>query len=110
MRYPFRITQREGGPARGEDKMQDGDEAAGVQPPDPLTEHLRNAAVLVVDDEPGMRNFLVKTLRPHCRKVVEAADDASLPDRDRLRALVDGRVASLFNNLAFILAAVLRSQ
>ncbi len=74
MRYPFRITQREGGPARGEDKMQDGDEAAGVQPPDPLTEHLRNAAVLVVDDEPGMRNFLVKTLRPHCRKVVEAAD------------------------------------
>ncbi|WP_318013753.1 response regulator [Paracoccus sp. DMF] len=38
---------------------------------DPL---MRQASVLVVDDEPGMRNFLVKTLQPHCRAVLEAAD------------------------------------
>lgn len=30
-------------------------------------------AILVVDDEPGMRNFLVKTLAPRCRFVVAAA-------------------------------------
>lgn len=35
---------------------------------------LINASVLVVDDEPGMRNFLVKTLLPHCACVEEAAD------------------------------------
>ncbi len=39
-----------------------------------LTELLAQARVLVVDDEPGMRNFLVKTLSPHCRAVAEAAN------------------------------------
>lgn len=38
-----------------------------------LTAQLARASVLVVDDEPGMRNFLVKTLAPHCL-VVEQAD------------------------------------
>ena len=33
---------------------------------------LAGASILVVDDEPGMRNFLVKTLRPLCRRVDEA--------------------------------------
>ena len=37
---------------------------------------LQHAAILIVDDEPGMRNFLVRTLRPHCRKVEEAAETA----------------------------------
>jgi len=32
----------------------------------------RHISVLVVDDEPGMRNFLVRTLTPLCRKVEEA--------------------------------------
>lgn len=32
------------------------------------------ASILVVDDEPGMRNFLVKILRPRCKRVEEAAD------------------------------------
>ena len=41
-----------------------------------LTDHLRDARVLVVDDEPGMRNFLVKVLSPYCREVAEAADAA----------------------------------
>lgn len=35
---------------------------------------LSQASILVVDDEPGMRNFLVKILKPRCRKVAEAAD------------------------------------
>ncbi|PCI03003.1 MAG: sigma-54-dependent Fis family transcriptional regulator [Hyphomicrobiales bacterium] len=35
---------------------------------------LSNASVLIVDDEPGMRNFLVKTLLPHCAHVEEASD------------------------------------
>jgi len=39
---------------------------------DSLTGELVRTSVLVVDDEPGMRNFLVKTLAPHCREVEEA--------------------------------------
>ena len=32
------------------------------------------ASILVVDDEPGMRNFLVKILSPRCKRVEAAAD------------------------------------
>jgi DNA-binding NtrC family response regulator len=35
---------------------------------------LAQASILVVDDEPGMRNFLVKTLGPRCKRLEEAAD------------------------------------
>ena len=35
-------------------------------------EHWPNAAVLVVDDEPGMRNFLLKTLSPRAGQVLGA--------------------------------------
>lgn len=35
---------------------------------------LAQASILVVDDEPGIRNFLVKVLRPRCRSIEEAAD------------------------------------
>lgn len=35
---------------------------------------LAQASILVVDDEPGMRNFLVKTLGPRCRSIQEASD------------------------------------
>ena len=40
---------------------------------------LAQASVLIVDDEPGIRNFLVKLLRPRCKLIEEAADakDAS---------------------------------
>lgn len=38
---------------------------------------LAQSAILVVDDEPGMRNFLVKTLAPKCRQVAEAPDTAT---------------------------------
>ncbi len=35
---------------------------------------LAQASILIVDDEPGMRNFLVRTLGPRCKRVEEAAD------------------------------------
>src|SRR5919198_38600 len=35
---------------------------------------LGQASILIVDDEPGMRNFLVRTLAPRCKLVDEAAD------------------------------------
>jgi DNA-binding NtrC family response regulator len=35
---------------------------------------LSQASILVVDDEPGMRNFLVRTLGPRCKRIEEAAD------------------------------------
>jgi DNA-binding NtrC family response regulator len=37
-----------------------------------LPEHWPLATVLVVDDEPGMRNFLTKTLSPRASRVMEA--------------------------------------
>ena len=35
---------------------------------------LAKASILVVDDEPGIRNFLMRTLEPRCKFVDEAAD------------------------------------
>src|SRR5690606_12790923 len=35
---------------------------------------LAQASILVVDDEPGMRNFLMRTLGPRCKLIEEAAD------------------------------------
>jgi len=35
---------------------------------------LSQASILVVDDEPGIRNFLVKILQPRCREVAEASN------------------------------------
>ncbi|HEY0291406.1 MAG TPA: sigma-54 dependent transcriptional regulator [Hansschlegelia sp.] len=43
----------------------------GDGPPDPW---LPQATVLVVDDEPGMRNFLVRTLGPRCLRVEAVGD------------------------------------
>ena len=34
---------------------------------------LAGASILVIDDEPGMRNFLVKTLSPRVQRVEQAA-------------------------------------
>lgn len=47
-------------------------------PPAPPAEHWPHAAVLVVDDEPGMRNFLLKALQPRTGQVVavESAEQA----------------------------------
>ena len=35
---------------------------------------LARASILVVDDEPGMRNFLLRTIGPRCQKIDEAGD------------------------------------
>lgn len=35
---------------------------------------LAQASILIVDDEPGMRNFLSRTLGPRCKRLEEAAD------------------------------------
>ncbi|MCT8159240.1 sigma-54-dependent transcriptional regulator [Pseudoruegeria sp. SHC-113] len=35
---------------------------------------LSGASILVIDDEPGMRNFLVKILKPRCLRVEQAAN------------------------------------
>ena len=42
---------------------------------------LGSASVLVIDDEPGMRNFLTKILEPRVRRVVEAASPAEASAR-----------------------------
>ena len=34
---------------------------------------IRHVSILVVDDEPGMRNYLTRTLEPRCKKVMAAA-------------------------------------
>jgi len=39
---------------------------------DDYGETLAAASILVVDDEPGMRNFLIKTLTPRCKRVEQA--------------------------------------
>ncbi|MFT3999864.1 MAG: sigma-54 dependent transcriptional regulator [Rhizobium sp.] len=41
---------------------------------------LAQASILVVDDEPGMRNFLLKTLGPRC-KIIEEAENAAEASR-----------------------------
>ncbi|GAA6164859.1 sigma-54 dependent transcriptional regulator [Pelagimonas sp. KU-00592-HH] len=43
---------------------------------DEYGESLANASVLVIDDEPGMRNFLTKILSPRCKRVEQAASAA----------------------------------
>lgn len=35
---------------------------------------LAQASILVIDDEPGMRNFLVRTLGPRCKRIEEASN------------------------------------
>lgn len=75
----------------------------------PLPEHWPLATVLVVDDEPGMRNFLTKTLAPRVGAVMEAGSaeaaeallalhrfdllilDITLPGRSGLELLKDLR-------------------
>jgi DNA-binding NtrC family response regulator len=51
--------------------------AAATLPNDPeFGPWLAQASILIIDDEPGMRNFLVRTLGPRCKHLEEAADAA----------------------------------
>ena len=48
-------------------------------------------SILVVDDEPGMRNFLVKTLAPRCQSVMEAGsaeEGAALLGRNHVDLII----------------------
>ncbi|MDZ7709914.1 MAG: sigma-54 dependent transcriptional regulator [Roseovarius sp.] len=47
---------------------------------DDYGESLARAAILVIDDEPGMRNFLMKTLGARCRHVEQARSCAEAGD------------------------------
>ena len=54
--------------------------ALPAPPSDPwLERNLKHVSILVVDDEMGIRNFVVKLLAPLCKKVEEAksAEEAS---------------------------------
>lgn len=42
---------------------------------------LSQASILVVDDEPGMRNFLVRTLGPRCKVIKEASNSKEATQR-----------------------------
>jgi len=96
--------------------------ARSEPPRDDYGESLARAAVLVVDDEPGMRNFLTKTLRPRCRHVelarscAEAGEildqvhfdlvilDNVMPDKTGLDWLEEQRRVGLFAETILITA------
>ena len=52
-----------------------------MTPLDDYGQALSGASVLVVDDEPGMRNFLAKTLGPRVKTVAEAASAREATER-----------------------------
>ena len=47
---------------------------------DDYGENLEFASILVIDDEPGMRNFLTKILRPRCKRVEQAGSTQEASD------------------------------
>ncbi|WP_432759682.1 sigma-54-dependent transcriptional regulator [Defluviimonas sp. SAOS-178_SWC] len=53
----------------GTPPKQDAEAAA----PTEIDRVLRHVSILVVDDEPGMRNFLVRTFEPRCKRIEAAA-------------------------------------
>ena len=83
---------------------------------------LAQASILVIDDEPGMRNFLVRTLGPRCKRIEEAVDtdeasrklDASyfdvvildniMPGRNGVDWLAEQRAIGFFSDAILITA------
>ncbi len=83
---------------------------------------LSKASILIVDDEPGMRNFLLKTLMPYCARVEEAEDalqasakldeehfdivilDNVMPGQSGLEWLSEQREIGLFSDAILITA------
>jgi DNA-binding NtrC family response regulator len=49
----------------------------GVAEASEIDSVLANVSILVVDDEPGMRNFLLRTLGPRCKRIEEAESAAA---------------------------------
>jgi len=89
---------------------------------DDYGESLAQASVLIVDDEPGMRNFLAKTLGPRCKRVEVAASatqaakildsnhfdlvvlDNIMPDKTGLDWLAEQRRVGFFADAILITA------
>lgn len=46
-----------------------------------LGSRLSNASILIVDDEPGMRNFMMKIIEPYCGYVTTASDPTTASAR-----------------------------
>ncbi|PHP68786.1 sigma-54-dependent Fis family transcriptional regulator [Zhengella mangrovi] len=83
---------------------------------------LARASILIVDDEPGMRNFLMRTLSPRCARVDEAQDVATaaamvdecsydviildnvMPGRNGLDWLAGQQEAGLFSDVILMTA------
>jgi DNA-binding NtrC family response regulator len=83
---------------------------------------LAQASILIVDDEPGMRNFLSRTIGPRCKKLEEAASaeeasrkldsqyfdvvilDNILPGKTGVRWLAEQRAIGFFSNAILITA------
>ncbi|PZP54163.1 MAG: sigma-54-dependent Fis family transcriptional regulator [Agrobacterium fabrum] len=83
---------------------------------------LAQASILVVDDEPGMRNFLVKTLGPRCKIIEEAENTAEatrkldeqhfdvvildniMPNKNGLEWLAEQRAAGFFADVILMTA------
>jgi DNA-binding NtrC family response regulator len=83
---------------------------------------LAQASILVVDDEPGMRNFLVKILGTRCKLIQEAADaqeasrrldtqhfdvvilDNVMPEKSGLEWLAEQRSAGFFADVILMTA------
>lgn len=57
--------------------MTNSSQAAGKASDASFSNWIAQASILIVDDEPGMRNFLTRTLTPRCKHVAEAADVTS---------------------------------
>ena len=83
---------------------------------------LAQASILVVDDEPGIRNFLVKILRRRCKLIDEAADtkeasrkldaqhfdviilDNVMPNKNGLDWLAEQRATGFFTDVILMTA------
>lgn len=83
---------------------------------------LAQASILIVDDEPGMRNFLVRVLKPRCKRLDEAADaqeasrklderhydvlilDNIMPGKSGIDWLVEQRAIGLFADVILMTA------
>ncbi len=83
---------------------------------------LSRASILIVDDEPGMRNFLKRTLEPRCARIDEAKDvaqasglidenrydivilDNIMPGRNGLEWLEEQRTIDFFSDVILMTA------
>jgi len=83
---------------------------------------LAQASILIIDDEPGMRNFLVRTLGPRCKRIEEASDteeasrkldqshfdvvilDNIMPGKNGVEWLAEQRAVGFFSDAILITA------